>query len=954
MRNILIVVFIVIISPFYLFFGQTTPYSYSLNKITGLPSDMIFDVYRDGKNMTWFATSKGIIRFDGVQIKNYNTDELSTRAISNISEDSYNRIWFQDFLGNIFYIENEVIKPFIPFQANGFLKYGIIKNQLFITGKQSVNIYSLKDFRLLKSIKANLKNVKHSVRSGNDFYIIGDKIQKINTEGKITEIKIPEEYIKKIEGPLPIGTSHGLYLFSKFTNQYLKFEEHDFKLITLPFKTSFTQNANVINDKIFFCTTKGLYEYLPEKREYNHYFPEKNISYITKNNSNNYWVTTLNEGAFFVENFKSVFVHTENAPVKLSKGKGKLYFSTNKDEIFAIDESNLYSKIYKGNSDHTTNPLYIDTLNNRILFANSKFNIKTKTKHYQNITSVKSIIQLDAKYYAIASSGWNGIIFIDPKLKSPLDSKFKNLPYSIDQGIHHYSIIDQENGKEVIYDKETDTFYWLTNYGLKKYHQNRIYTLSKNTSASFLQIANVNGKIFVLGQDGKIYALINDEAQIVKLPSYFANENIIKIKVSKNKLFLFKNHVIYSFDPIERSINKTIDIPKDYEINDISIFNNQLYFASNKGIIITKLDNSTIISPVKLLLNNIKVNNRTVTEEKLQNLDYRQNNIEIHYDIISDTPNNNYNIKYSVNNKNWQNLQPDTRALIFTELSYGKHIVELKIENGTQTIFKKFKINITPPFWKNAWFILSIITFIIIGGYLYFKRIVRRIKTRNKLLLEQAHLESMVNHTKLKSLKSQMNPHFFFNALNTLQSFILNNEKMEAINYLSRFSKLTRNILEMSDRENISISDEIETLKNYLELEKTRFTDDFEYEIQVEEKININTETIPTLLLQPFVENAIKHGLLHRDGEKSLIINFIDKNQFIEIRIEDNGIGREKSTALNAIKNKNHKSFATKSLDQRISLLNHSRENKIKLTYIDKKEHSGTVVILMIPKSYTS
>ena len=195
-----------------------------------------------------------------------------------------------------------------------------------------------------------------------------------------------------------------------------------------------------------------------------------------------------------------------------------------------------------------------------------------------------------------------------------------------------------------------------------------------------------------------------------------------------------------------------------------------------------------------------------------------------------------------------------------------------------------------------------------------------------------------------------MNPHFFFNALNTLQSYILSNEKTEAISYLSKFSKLTRSILEMSEMDTIPIEEEIQTLKNYLDLEKGRFNGDFSYHIELDDSLNGLEYSIPTLLLQPFVENAIKHGLLHKTGKKNLSIAFINQDQFIKIIVDDDGIGRERSAELNNIKNASHISFATQSLQQRIELLNINKKDKITLTYTDKHNKQGTTVTLLIPK----
>lgn len=214
--------------------------------------------------------------------------------------------------------------------------------------------------------------------------------------------------------------------------------------------------------------------------------------------------------------------------------------------------------------------------------------------------------------------------------------------------------------------------------------------------------------------------------------------------------------------------------------------------------------------------------------------------------------------------------------------------------------------------------------------------------------------EKKSHQSELKAFKSQMNPHFFYNALNTVQSYILSNDKKLAISYLSKFSTLTRSILEMTEKESISIADEIKTLELYLDIEKARFNEDFEFEIKTKSIDDIEQTKIPSMFLQPYVENAVKHGLLHKEGTKKLAVHFIIENKVLFITIDDNGIGREKSGELNAIKNRNHTSFATEAMQNRIDILNKTRLKPIKLSYVDKKnpygQASGTIVNIEIPQ----
>jgi tetratricopeptide (TPR) repeat protein len=260
---------------------------------------------------------------------------------------------------------------------------------------------------------------------------------------------------------------------------------------------------------------------------------------------------------------------------------------------------------------------------------------------------------------------------------------------------------------------------------------------------------------------------------------------------------------------------------------------------------------------------------------------------------------------------------------------------------------------------KNFLIIISLLfVSILFTVFVLFNRY--KIKKQNESLkskLEEAEktilAEKKASLSELKAFKSQMNPHFFYNALNTIQSYILSNDKKLAISYLSKFSLLTRSILEMTEKESISVSEEIKTLALYLDIEKARFNEDFIYNITTANSEHLDMIQIPTLFLQPYVENAVKHGLLHKEGTKKLDIQFEIQSEQLRITIDDNGIGRQKSAALNTIKNKHHTSFATNAMEHRIEILNKTKTNKITVQFVDKvntaHQSIGTTVLIKIP-----
>lgn len=205
----------------------------------------------------------------------------------------------------------------------------------------------------------------------------------------------------------------------------------------------------------------------------------------------------------------------------------------------------------------------------------------------------------------------------------------------------------------------------------------------------------------------------------------------------------------------------------------------------------------------------------------------------------------------------------------------------------------------------------------------------------------------------LKSLRSQMNPHFIFNSLNSINSFIAKNDDRSANKYLSRFSQLMRRVLDNSKNDWIPLEDEIKTIELYLELEHLRFEEQFDYQFEVEERSSSSLEMfkIPPMLLQPLIENAIWHGLRYLDSKGKLtVICSIKKNEMTWV-IEDNGIGRLKSKAMKTDNQKNHQSTGMKNIEERIQILNvlHHTDIKLLITDLNSEIQEGTRVVLTIP-----
>lgn len=253
---------------------------------------------------------------------------------------------------------------------------------------------------------------------------------------------------------------------------------------------------------------------------------------------------------------------------------------------------------------------------------------------------------------------------------------------------------------------------------------------------------------------------------------------------------------------------------------------------------------------------------------------------------------------------------------------------EMKIEQLEQE--KKLKDELIRK--KNMFNYSLIVALLVLSGLVFFIfRTLKKVQIKNKKIA-------------LQSLRREMNPHFIFNSLNSVNHFIATNNELEANQYLTKFSKLMRGVMENSTEDFIPFQQELDLLHNYLSLEKTRFADKFDYEIEVDESLKVQSLKVPGMLVQPFLENAIWHGLRYRAEKGFLSLKFEKNNDFLNILIEDNGIGIEESKKQKTEHQKNRKGRGMKNTLERIALLNDLYQKNIDCAITDKKDISGVLV----------
>ena len=280
---------------------------------------------------------------------------------------------------------------------------------------------------------------------------------------------------------------------------------------------------------------------------------------------------------------------------------------------------------------------------------------------------------------------------------------------------------------------------------------------------------------------------------------------------------------------------------------------------------------------------------------------------------------------------------------------YSKGLTEARTRYETEKKEKDLEV-LTLKLEKQKYFTYGfaglIVLVLTIGLLLFYQS---KVNSKRKI----SEMNHKISEITQKNLRQQMNPHFIFNTLNSIQYYMYQHDKISTNNYLTKFSSLMRKTLENSQHTSIPIKDEMDALELYLQLESIRFKEKFDYNINVDEDIDTLLYKIPTMLIQPYVENAICHGLINKDEKGFLKIDLKLQQDFISCTIEDNGIGREAALEIKKAKNGNHQSLGTKITESRLNLVNALYGNSMKIDYTDIKDSegnpNGTRVVINIP-----
>jgi hypothetical protein len=644
--------------------------------------------------------------------------------------------------------------------------------------------------------------------------------------------------------------------------------------------------------------------------------------------SGDIWVGTLSAGLFlFDKNFtlKDNYYYigdkeksTRAVRSFLKDSKGRYWIGTRDEGLFlfspknrtfqplanienSIIGSNVIRHLYEDKSGSiwisTANGLYVLNAKLEIRAANLNFSEKEFNKNvYQILEDTKNPDHLIVALF-------RGGIKIYSKRQNKVIKHFTEESYPSGMKSNNIMCLEWINKDEILFGT----------YG----GGCGILNIRKNTIKSFTENDGLPNNI--------VYAIIYEGSSNAWLST---NNGIVKWEIDKSKFIPFKlQHYVQNLEFNEGAFGKTMD--GYYLFGGISGMN---YFKPKE------IKFNTTKKP--LYLTDIRGDITKKTKQKIT-LKHSNSRLEIDFIAIYLADPNSVKYRYKLKNhdEDWQ-TPFYTNTAYYPKIAHGRYtfLLEAKDEYGMwQSEINDFEIEIIPPLYKRWWFILTCIA--LIGALIYY---IFKIQTQK---LKESFKLQMVN-AELRAIRSQLNPHFIFNSLNSIQYFILNKEPKEAYNYLSKFAVLMRKILQNSRVRFLQLTEEIASLDLYLTLEKLRLDHNLTFDISVEGFDTIDDIYIPTMLTQPFVENAIIHGLLPLEGERKLWIRFKRFSDMVRIEVEDNGIGIEAAQVNSKKRKKLHQSAGLELTKKRIEILS---DKQHKYNFTIEQLTQGTLVLIDVP-----
>jgi ligand-binding sensor domain-containing protein len=941
-------------------------YSYTHYDIAqGLPGSRLYCITQDKYGFIWVGTETGVCRFDGSHFKNYTTkDGLPDLEVLQIFADTRGRIWMAPFSKSVcYYLDGR-----IHTQQNDSQLARIHLNQNIESfAEDAVGDILMQERTALYLLKVNGSLVKYDsldgepirgclkVSAGATGFLaqVGKKIVGFSDKGSFWSCRLPFYF----ENPNDISLSPRFVVLKWFSGGYaIRSLSADSVVILHDDSIHDTHiSFSIIGDSLVYSNeTVGSFEYNWQTGKSRRFLPGIAVSKTFRDRAGNTWFTTLGAGLYRLNSNDIQTVHLtpdiggRSGISAITKLGNELLIGDDHHELYALS---LPGHVLQGqhpffyNTSHRI--WFADTVGVNRIVAGSDYGLTEGTRTWKYIReiprSIKSGVRIDSRRLLVGGS-WGAGIF------DMVDFRFTDTLW-------------RERCTTVFF--HSDTIYVGTLNGLYRstggqppvFLGDRVPFLRRRISSiteaadGVLWIASYDDAGIIGYKGGRTVASIGQEQGLTSdiCRTLLADGTVLWVGTDKglNRVELDKPG--YPVTPYTSKDGLTSDL-----INTLFVDGTTIYVGTDDGL--SFFDKKRPAGSEDCLLYLLSLSNsgrERVGDTGHLELPYTDKRVRFEFVGLSYLSAGEITYRYRMLGLDsvWRETRED--VVDYPELPSGQYEWQLMAVNrfGNRSRLLTVPIKVDIQFWKRTWVLAAVWLLSILaswGAVFWRARWIRR-RHREKDILQQR-----MNELESTALKSQMNPHFIFNCLNSIQQSIFSGDVVGANRYIAGLAGLIRTTLNNSSRAFVSIEEEVEYLSSYLELEKMRFKDKIDYELTVDETLDRAATLIPPMLIQPYVENGLHHGLQYKkEGRGRIRVLFQRGEGSLLVTVEDNGVGRERPVGMSGQEREGHMPRGMSLTEDRIAILNTLYGDKTRLEIIDLTDAggrpTGTRIVIRLP-----
>jgi len=936
----------------------------------GLANATVYTAVQDKDGFIWFSTPTGVSKFDGKRFRNYSKkDGLTDNDVIKLAPDSKGRLWFFTLNGMPSYYSDYVIHSADNDSTLQFNSHGHYMQYAFEDGAQ--NIWFLNTNNRVIEYDGRKTEYKHNMGAADVFYFLRNNdifrpLQSAFHLGSFKDINNPDQkifpvspytlddetFVARIRGN-PVAIARNMVYSYTLKDVICFFNGNDWGI-----KNEITDIC-IENDNLWIGTQRALF-FIKDffrggknmiKLLDNHY-----ITSLLRDRDGNIWITTFGDGVYnvpfknfyfnYLDNTNGLYSHSIFSVLRDRK-TGMLLVGQNAGVLNTMDSSRRIRR-YNVDTSSGRNSIFsiLPYHHDEVLLGadNGLFTFNTARQQVSKLKGFENLKDVD----------------VDPSGKVRVATKDK---ISLLDG---YTLNWQEPLITSIVCRDDTSYYLGTNGGLY-YGTDGTRTIrpafgqDDRLRQSIKDLKWINGHLWVGTSDQGIYVVrANKVLKHITTADNLASDICQQLYYDGiGRLYVATNRGMSVIDVKEMAITRNITSNDGLMSDDIrSVYYQRgwLYVATSNGLCYFQDHNLPVDTvPPTVYINAIRYGDTTyLPSTTFVHLYKRKASFEVEFGAIAfDLPDL---VEYQYNfasdtSSGWTTTM--SSIIPFPDLQPGTYKLLLRARKFKSDWSQPVTISISIlPQWYQQWWARGIVILLGLLGILAILRyIVRRIKQAEK---RKTEYNRRIAELEAKALTNQMNPHFIFNSLNSVQHLILEKEEKQALNFLADFATLMRQMLNNSRKSHISLEEETAFLTRYLELEKIRFAHSFTYHFSMEAELKDYTVYIPPMIIQPIVENAIKHGLAPKNSAGHLEIKLEMVDDLLYCSVDDDGIGWEHSNSIKTGRLVKHESTALSVIRERLQIIKSFNGSVGKLEIIDKFKSGfgnkeGTLVEILIP-----